>query len=92
MKKVIDWAISLYFVAYLGTIAFDLWSAEVYVDSVIVITAIVIMAIQSKTISLQTKTILCLKEAYKSLEDLLFLVQQKTNKAVESTTIKPGDK
>ena len=92
MKKtlrIIDWISCISFAACLGIAAFDLWSMGEHTSSVMVVLAIVILAVQSKTIAFQTKTLLHLKEAFNALEELLFLVQQETNKAEKSTTNKP---
>ena len=92
MKKilrVIDWIFYLSFAACLGIAAFDLWSMEEHTSSAMVVLAIVILAVQSKIIAYQTKTLLHLKEAFNVLEDMLFLVQQVANKAEKSITNKP---
>ena len=87
--RVIDWILCLSFVACLGIAAIDLWSMEEHTSSAMVVLAIIILAVQSKTIAYQTKTLLYLKEAFNVLEELLFLVQQEANKAEKSTTNKP---
>ena len=86
--RVIDWIFCLSFAACLGIAAFDLWSIEEHSSSVMVVLAIVIMAVQSKTISYQNKSLLHLKEAFNILEELLSLVQE-VNKAEKSITNKP---
>lgn len=87
--RVIDWIFCLSFAACLGIAAFDLWSIEEHTSSAMVVLAIVIMAVQSKIITYQTKTLLHLKEAFNVLEELLSLVHQEANKAEKSATNKP---
>ena len=87
--QVIDWILCISFAACLSIAAFDLWSMEEHTSSVMVVLAIVILAVQSKTIAYQTKTLLHLKEAFNVLEELLFLVQQVANKAEKNITNKP---